>query len=289
MKSHLMALQESFFFIIEERNELNFNGIYNAGNKITTINQYILCKEVNAVNTLEKKKDYSFSISMVFSHERMGHGKEIMSNPGIESPIIFFNKYFEKDYISKYNQKYGGESGRLFESFIASKILIRVMKEIKRFGKFLNYKYFTKDIKEINNEAILLFQQTELYGRIKSKIKIFIIIKLIIWILTISLLLYIIFNAIELSFKNIIKIFLIIILFILSKLIFNDYHKLLKPYKYNDDLYDINENNNEKDEVKLIFPDKYPMETKTVLEKLFPCLYFKKNKIRRKLNKYICL
>ena len=285
MKSHLMTLQENFFFIIEERNELNFNGIYNAGNKITTINQYILCKGVNAVNTVEEKKGYSFSICMAFCHERMGHKKEIMSNSGFESPSVFFNKYFEKDYISKYNEKYGDESGRILESFIASKILIKIMKEIKKFGEFLNYKYFIKDFEEINKKAILLFQETELYVRVKSKIKIFIIIKLIISILPISLLLCIIFNAIELSFNNIIKTFLIIILFILSKLIFNDYQKLYEPYKYNDDF----ENNNEKDEVKLIFPKDYPMEQITVLEKLFPCLYFKKNKIRRKLNKYICL
>ena len=78
------------------------------------------------------KKGLFFSLNMIFSHEKMGHGKEIMSNPEIESPIIFFNKNLERDYILKYEENYVEKSERIFENFISSKILIKVMKKIQK-------------------------------------------------------------------------------------------------------------------------------------------------------------
>jgi hypothetical protein len=42
MKSHLLALEEVFFFIIQDVNELNFFGKYSCYSKLTTINQYLL-------------------------------------------------------------------------------------------------------------------------------------------------------------------------------------------------------------------------------------------------------
>ena len=289
MKSHLLSLQEPFFFVLETANELSFNGMYNVGNKITTINQYVLCKNINSATSIEEKKDYSFSLNMIFSHERMGHGKEITSNPEIESPIIFFNKNFEKDYILKYEENYAGESGRIFENFISGEILIKVMKKIKKFGKFLNYKYFIKDNEEINKQAILLFQETDICSQVKCKTKIIILKKLIFFIYILVLLLCFKLNVMNLSFNKIIILFLIILLLALSKLMFKDYQKLKEPYKFNDELYDINHNKNEKDEDKLIYPDDYPMKRENFLEAIFPCFQYRKNKIRRKLKKYMLI
>ncbi len=43
-------------------------------------------------NANDKEKAFSYNIE--FSHERMGHGKEMLSNS--ESPKIYFNKNFTK-------------------------------------------------------------------------------------------------------------------------------------------------------------------------------------------------
>ena len=45
-------------------------------------------------------------------------------------------------------------------------------------------------------------------------------------------------------------------------------------------------NNKDEDEPKFIFPDDYPMESDTFLGRNFPFLEFRKNKIRKKLQKY---
>jgi len=289
IKTHLLLLQENFFFILETVNELGFNGMYNVGSKITTINQYVLCEDLISATSKEEKKDYSFSINMIFSHERMSHGKEITSNPEIESPTIFFNKNFEKDYILKSKEEYVGESGKMLESFISTEILIRVMKEIKKFGKFLNYKYFIKNNEEINKHAILLFQETDICGQVKSKTKIIILIKLIFSIFIFVLLLCFMFNIMKLSFNKIIILLLIIILLTFLKLIFIDYQKFLEPYKFKDELYDIKNNKNEQNKYKLIYPDDYTMRKETFLEIIFPCLQYRKNEIRRKLKKYVLI
>ena len=292
MKDHLLSLQDNFFFILEDKNEGEFNGMYNYETQITTINQYVLCNDINQAKTVDEKKNYSFSINMVFSHERIGHGKEIMCNPGIKSPNIFFNKNFEKDYIiSDYNEEKIGESGRMFESFISSEILIRVMKVIKEFGGFLNYTYFIKDNEEINQKAISLFKGTDLYSYIIRKMKFHIFIYLLLLLLVFILYLCIIFGKIKISFTIAILLLLNIFILILLILIFKDYKKYKEPYKYKygNKLYDFNKKINGKDEPRLIFPDDYPLERGTLTELIFPCFQSKKNEIKKKLLKYVLL
>ena len=294
MKNHLLSLQDNFFFILEDKNEGEFNGMYNNDTKITTINQYLLCNDIGQATTTDEKNNYSFSINMVFSHERIGHRKEMMCNPGIKSPNIFFNINFEKDYIaSDYNNEKIGESGRMFESFISSEILIRVMKVIKQFGEFLDYKYFIKDNKEINQKAISLFKGTDLYSYIKRKMKIHILIYLLLLLLLSALILYmcIIIDIIKISFSIAILILLNIFILILLILIFKDYKSFKEPYKYKyeNNLYDFNKKINGKDEPRLIFPDDYPLERGTLTELIFPCFQTKKNEIKIKLLKYVLL
>ena len=292
MKTHLLSLQDNFFFILEDKNEGEFNGMYNHDTQITTINQYVLCNDINQATTTDEKNNYSFSINMVFSHERIGHGKEIMYNPGIKSPNIFFNKNFEKDYIvSDYNSEKIGESGRMFESFISSEILIRIMKVIKKFGKFLDFKYFIKDNKEINEKAISLFKETNLYSYIKRKIKIHILIYLLLLLSALILYMCIIFDIIKISFSITIIILLNTFILILLILIFKDYKKLKEPYKYKyeNKLFDFNKKISGKDEPRLIFPDDYPLERGTLTELIFPCFQTKKNEIKKKLLKYVIL
>ena len=137
MKSHLLSLEEDFFFIFAEHNDKKLNGKYSYCTEITTINQYLLCQNIDNIITIEEKRDYAFSINLVFSHERMGHGKENHSNPEIETPCIYFNKDFQKDYIYKDQYNYNsGESGRMFENFISSKCLVRLMKKKKNLENF---------------------------------------------------------------------------------------------------------------------------------------------------------
>jgi len=251
-----------------------------------------LCNDIKQATTIDEKKNYSFSINMIFSHERIGHGKEIMCNPGIKSPNIFFNKNFEKDYIvSDYNNEKIGESGRMFESFISSEILIRIMKVIKKFGEFLDYKYFIKSNKEINDKAISLFKGTNLYSYIKRKMKIHIFIYLLLLFLVFILYLCIIFDKIKISFSIAILILLNIFILILLRLIFKDYKKFKEPYKYKfeNKLYDFSKKINGKDEPRLIFPDDYPLERGTLTELIFPCFQTKKNEIKKKLLKYVLL
>ena len=292
MKTHLLSLQDNFFFILEDKNEGEFNGMYNNDTQITTINQYVLCNDIKQATTTDEKNNYSFSINMVFSHERIGQVKEIMCNPGIKSPNIFFNKNFEKDYIvSDYNNEKIGESGRMFESFISSEILIKIMKVIKKFGEFLDYKYFIKSNKEINDKAISLFKGTNLYSYIKRKMKIHIFIYLLLLFLVFILYLCIIFDKIKISFSIAILILLNIFILILLILIYKDYKKFKEPYKYKfeNKLYDFNKKINGKDEPRLIFPDDYPLERGTLTELIFPCFQTKKNEIKKKLLKYVLL
>ena len=292
MKTYLLSLQDNFFFILEDKNGCEFNGMYNHDTQITTINQYLLCNDIGQATTTDEKNNYSFSINMVFSHERIGHGKEIMCTPGIKSPNIFFNKNFEKDYISSdYNDEKFGESGRIFESFISSETLIGIMKVIKKFGEFLNYKYFIKDNKEINEKAISLFKETNLYSYIKRKMKIHILIYFLLLLLALILYLYIIFGKIKISFNIAIIILFNIFILIILILIFKDYKKFKEPYKYKyeNKLYDFNKQINRKDETNLIFPDDYPLERGTLTELIFPCFQTKKNEIKKKLHKYVLL
>ena len=70
----------------------------------------------------------------------------------------------------------------------------------------------------------------------------------------------------------------------------NDYRIYLNPISDNEIYYDIinkKKIKEEKEERFLIFPDDYPFESETFLGRHFPFLEFRKNKIRKKLRKYI--
>ena len=134
----------------------------------------------------------------------------------------------------------------------------------------------------------MLFQETDIYDQVKCKTKIIIFKKLIFFIFIFELLLCFVLNVMNLSFNKIIIFFLIILLLTLSELMLKDCQKLKEePYKFIDELYDINHNKNGKDEDKLIYPDDYPIKRETFLEVIFPCLQYRKNKIKRKLKNYI--
>ena len=60
MKSHLLSLEEDFFFIINEANELEFFGMYSEYSKLTTINQYLLYNNINEINDIDEKKKLCF-------------------------------------------------------------------------------------------------------------------------------------------------------------------------------------------------------------------------------------
>ena len=88
-------------------------------------------------------KNYAFSVNMVFSHERMCHGKETLIKKEISSRIIYFNKNFERDVFNLHESFYNrneGETGRIFETFIAEQILIKIMKDNFCFGELMPLK-----------------------------------------------------------------------------------------------------------------------------------------------------
>jgi hypothetical protein len=282
MKSHLLALEEDFFFIIQDVNELNFFGMYSCYSKLTTINQYLLYNEINSISSYDEKKDYAFSMNIIFSHERLGHAKENSCNPQINSPNICFNINFQRTTIySDDGNKKIGESGILLESFISNKILIKTLKEVKKFGKYLDYNYFIGDFKEINEEAINRFKETKDYFEVKYEITQFIVGIIIIYLSFVSLL-----YTKELLSINIYQFIIIILTLILLLLIIHSFKEYKEPYKY-DHLFDIIDEG--KEQIRYIFPDDYPMESESFLGRHFPFLQIKKNKIRKKMQNYLML
>lgn len=282
MKSHLLTAQENFFFIFDQENRLDFLGLYLYTTRITVINQYTLCRKMLFSSKIDYKMNYAFSISLVFSHERMGHAKEVLCNPGIPSPNLYFNKNFEKDYVVSEYSKPHGESGRMLESFIPDKALIKFMKTSKCFGKFLNSYYFIGDTNEIQAEALKVFQTSKFYKKYKNK-------KLLLCILVIIIyaVIYIICYAIKKNLYNN-QIFIILYTFIFAILIASCY-----KYYNNENLKNLNTNKLDDidsdyiDEEQLIYPDDYPFESDTFLGRYFPWLEFENNRIRRKLAKYV--
>ena len=286
MKAHLLSIEEDFFFVISEENDFNFYGQYNKFSKITVINQYLLCSEVAYILEDNKNRDLAFAINMVFLHERMCHGKENLCNQGIDSPCIYFNLVFKKDYVySTYSEDIEGEAGRVLENFIAHPIVIKSLKENKKYGKFLDYRYFIGDFREIQEEAMKTIKKESSYKEIQNKKLKRIIIKLSILILLSSIFIYKKYYV-----NRILSILLLIIIALVYLLtsIIKDYIIYNDPFKDKDVYYDvINENNdNKKDNRILIYPDDYPFESDTFLGRYCPLLEFKKNKIRKELKKY---
>ena len=158
MKENLLSLEEEFFFIFDVKNNFNFYGFYSPLLEMMIINQYQLYKEALSLTNENEKKAVAFSINMILLHERMSHEKEVLINYGINSPQIYFNKDFhiDKNSYRDKNNELIGESGRMLEGFIASPFLIRIMKSITKFERFLNYKFFIGDFHEIKEYAISL-------------------------------------------------------------------------------------------------------------------------------------
>ena len=232
---------------------------------------------------LMKKKNYAFSMNVIFSHERIGHGKECLCNPQTNSPNICFDKNFQRTtiYTDQGNLKIG-ESGRLFESFVSNKILIKTMKNVKKFGKYLDYKYFIGDFKEINKEAIIRFKETKDYSDVKFELTEFLIIVVILYIIIVLFLFHI--GLLSVNNYKIIYISLTLIVIIIIIQTFKQYKE---PYKY-DHLFDYIDKDKD-DKIKYIYPDDYPMESESFLGRHFPFLQIRKNKIRQKMRKYLMM
>ena len=289
MRSHLLSLQEDFFFIFSERNNIELLGKFSNSTKITTINQYLLCNNLYSLVDLKSSEDNAFSINLVFCHERMSHAKEHSSNPANKSPCIHFNKDFQKDLIFEdSNLYYLGESGRMLESFISNKCLIKFMKIEKIFGNYLDIKYFIGDFKEINDYAISEFKKSNLYSKARNKVIYNLLFAVVLFISIIYFLVRI--YGIKKSNNKFLIIILIFLLFLFIGFIKKNYNKYYEPYKYNELFYKTDMNNIEEEkEIRLIYPDDYPFESETFLGRYFPFLQFKEKKIRKKLEKYINL
>ena len=244
------------------------------------INQFLLCKNLISYKDIMSAKNYAFSINMVFSHERMCHGKESLSNPGIPSPTIFFNINFKKEiFQDSYYDNNQGEAGRIFESFIADTILIKVLKDNLCFGKFFDYKYFSGDFKEINEEAFKVLSSTQFY-------RIYKLIKVIICLLGIYFHFYIFYSLnqvfeINMIFYVIIYMLTLIIIIIISYKFYNN-KKIINMNIFNYDLFGMKY----REKKKLIFPDDYPLKSNSLFGRIFDFFNLRKKNIRRILRKY---
>ena len=257
IKNHLLNLQEDFFFTLQHPNSFNAYGLYYLNTGIMAINQFLICPNIFSYSDYTSSTNFAFSISLIFSLERMCHGKENLCNPGIDSPTLYFNINFKKDNIGlleSYKNINKGEAGRIFETFIAEPILINIMKNNLCFGKYLNYKYFIGDFKEIKEAAFKIFSGTYYYKSI-------LVGKIIICILCI--LSYIIFFYL-LTINCDINLFLFYIISILTFIIlvafiykFNNNETFLKLNMFN---YNTKDKDEQKEE-KFIYPDDYPIQS----------------------------
>ena len=91
----------------------------------------------------------------------------------------------------------------------------------------------------------------------------------------------------ELFSINIYKFIIIILTLILIIVIIHSLREYKEPYKY-DHLFDKTHDDKE-NKIRYIFPDDYPMESESFLGRYFPFLQIKKNKIRKKMQKYLRL
>ena len=281
IKTHLTNLQEDFFFIFELQNDFSLYGLYIPHLRVMCINQFILCKNIFSYPDVNMAKNYAFSVNMVFSHERMCHGKETINNPRIPS-IIYFNKNFERDVFNLHESFYNrneGETGRIFETFIAEQILIKIMKDNFCFGNFLEYNYFIGDFHEIYNKAFEIFSQSYFYKAYKI-IKIFICF---VGIFFNFYIIYLINNIFEINITTNVLIYTLSLIFlILFSYKFYTNKKIINLNIFN---YDANNNKKGKKE-KIIYPDDYPVKPASLLGKFFDIFNFRNNKIRKILKPY---
>ena len=88
IKNHLLLFQNEFFLKIAQSNKLNFLATTSKKEGITLINNYLLLENRNTIGVNAK----AFLLNLELSHERLGHGKEIINKQN--SPKIYFNKEF---------------------------------------------------------------------------------------------------------------------------------------------------------------------------------------------------
>ena len=144
-KKHLYYFQNRYLFKIQNENKFNFLANFDRKLGITCVNEYRIFQGKN----IENNEDKAFPINIEFTHERMGHAKEIINNK--ESPKIYFNRYFKNSYIERVDKK-EGEAGKVIENFILNDDFISLIKKVFIFGEFMNYKYFVQsDFKELKN------------------------------------------------------------------------------------------------------------------------------------------
>ena len=288
MKNHLNSIEEDFFFVLSGINDCYFYGLYDSNSQTTTLNEYYICEDLDIYRESDQKKGCAFSINMVLSKERMCQGKESLKNQGNNSPCIFFNIDFKKDYIYSHDsQKKRGESGRMFERFIANYLLIDLMKRNKSFFKFFDYKYFIGNFEEIKKYATQIIKDDYSYKAIKSRGLNRIILEFSIYILIISILLSLDdFYLIKCAKYSLILFISLLFLFYFYK----DYKKFNDPLCVNENYFDIiseRKKNDGQDSRVYLYPDDYPLESETFLGRYFPFLEFRKNKIRKILSKYL--
>ena len=64
-----------------------------------------------------------------------------------------------------------GEPGRILENFMGTYLQVKIFKEIKNFGNFLDYKYYITDFKELRNHANKILQDSSSYSNLIKKNK----------------------------------------------------------------------------------------------------------------------
>ena len=147
MKEDLKLSQHKFFFKITHENKLPFFATNTRNEGITCINDYTFLKGA----VIGKDKDKAFAINIELTHERLGHGKEIINNT--ISPKIYFDQNFEDNFIENANKE-EGEPGIIIEKFIFDDNNISLAKRLFVFGDLLNPQYFIEQNTERLNEKI---------------------------------------------------------------------------------------------------------------------------------------
>jgi len=159
MKEDLNLSQHKFFFKITHENKLPFYATNTRNEGITCINDFSFLKN----SIIGNDQDKAFAINIELTHERIGHGKEIINN--IISPKKYFDQNFEDKFIENVSKE-EGEPGIIIEKFIFDEINISSAKRLFVFGDLLNPQYFIEENTEILNKKI-----KEIKAEIQSKIQ----------------------------------------------------------------------------------------------------------------------
>ena len=90
--------------------------------------------------------DYAFIINILFIHENSSHNKEKLLNLNIESPVIYLNENFIRDFMLLDDNLERGEAGFFVENFIAEpKIMDKLVDPQNKLGKLLKVEYFIEN------------------------------------------------------------------------------------------------------------------------------------------------